>query len=568
MEKLYGEANNKCVAESDGNAKSCDYNSVELRPKQQHINTCRVISTPEYNHNYTENSHIEKVTDERQRKKSVSLIKSKFESSMDYSDTGSEKEIFSTPDPSSSDDSASQPNSLTGGSILMNAPRTHIEDIESGRKSSQGFSRNKPNQTPLQNNSLDSNLPKNKKSNVLGRSTDGGRKKLSTVSLQDVDEKVKKVQIFGERSDSYNEDDEQLSPLQRRNSIHNVPFVDVNDPDTRSRMEKYKEERRSTLRAKYKVEDYRSEKQQPINSTKTSEDDNADPISTFLDIEKNLSLYSGEISSSSNDDCVRMSHSPKLPQETDQSKVSLRKLPVGNKVPKQLRNVNPSHQQHGKLTNISHAKSNADRKWSIQTGVKQAKVENDASSIYSSHTQDQMFSSSNPTPPHGNKLEDCKSTKQAHRSSCPPQVGQDDEDVNVKERAALWNGNQGSCGNRNINQKDRKISTTGKSTLKSNPPHRKISEPISHTLSYHQLSNDVMGKEKRVKSLSLSTAPSSTFRSPQRKDERSYLQQSAKTVFLKEGKNNEEPYRQSTNVQLPSPPNKIRNMTAFFEQNS
>merc|ERR1711902_402480 len=45
-------------------------------------------------------------------------------------------------------------------------------------------------------------------------------------------------------------------PLQRRNSIHNVPYVDVNDPNTRERMERYKEERRSMLIAKYKVEDY------------------------------------------------------------------------------------------------------------------------------------------------------------------------------------------------------------------------------------------------------------------------------------------------------------------------
>ncbi|CAB4068924.1 ARHGAP32 [Lepeophtheirus salmonis] len=46
-------------------------------------------------------------------------------------------------------------------------------------------------------------------------------------------------------------------PLVRRNSIHNVPYVDVNDPGTRERMERYKEERRSLFRAKYKVEDYR-----------------------------------------------------------------------------------------------------------------------------------------------------------------------------------------------------------------------------------------------------------------------------------------------------------------------
>ena len=51
---------------------------------------------------------------------------------------------------------------------------------------------------------------------------------------------------------------EEEPPLQRRNSIHNVPFVDVHDPDTRTRMERYKEERRSMLRAKYKAEDYLS----------------------------------------------------------------------------------------------------------------------------------------------------------------------------------------------------------------------------------------------------------------------------------------------------------------------
>ena len=101
-----------------------------------------------------------------------------------------------------------------------------------------------------------------------------------------------------------------------------------------------------------------------------------------------------------------------------------------------------------------------------------------------------MYSSSR-----AHKIEDCKSTKQVHRSSYPPNGGQVDEDVNVKERAALWNGNQVTCGNRSTNQKDRKVSITGKSMQKNNPPHRKISEPISHTPSYHQLSKDVMGKE-------------------------------------------------------------------------
>ncbi len=52
-------------------------------------------------------------------------------------------------------------------------------------------------------------------------------------------------------------------PLRRRNSIHNLPFVDVNDPGTRERMERYKEERRSMLRARFRVEDYVTKKTSP-----------------------------------------------------------------------------------------------------------------------------------------------------------------------------------------------------------------------------------------------------------------------------------------------------------------
>jgi hypothetical protein len=286
-------------------------------------------------------------------------------------------------------------------------------------------------------------------------------------------------------------------------------------------------------------------------------------IGSFLKDKIDLSVSCGNIGELD----IRTQSS--LPHETDKSILSLRKLPIENKVPNKLMHDNPSPQQHGKLTNISHAKSNADRKWSIQTGVKQAQVVNDVSSIYPSNTQEQKCSSSNLTPCHvpNQKLEDSKSTKQVHRSSYPPHGGQLDEDVNVRERAAFWNGNPVSSDSRDINQKGRKVLTTGKSVLKSNPPQRKISEPISHTPSYHQLSSDVMGKEKRVKSLSMSTAPSSTFRSTLSKDEGPNLRQSAKTVFLKEGKNNDDSYRQSTNVHLPSP-NKIRNMAAFFEQNN
>ena len=75
-------------------------------------------------------------------------------------------------------------------------------------------------------------------------------KKLSTFSLHEMHHNTISIE---EDSGS---DSETEQPLQRRNSIHNVPYVDVSDPQTRERMERYKEERRSMLRAKYKAEDY------------------------------------------------------------------------------------------------------------------------------------------------------------------------------------------------------------------------------------------------------------------------------------------------------------------------
>jgi len=75
-------------------------------------------------------------------------------------------------------------------------------------------------------------------------------------------------------------EDEEEPPLQRRNSIHNVPFVDVNDPETRTRMERYKEERRSMLRAKYKAEDYLSTsftRKKKLSTTSSQDSTESDP---------------------------------------------------------------------------------------------------------------------------------------------------------------------------------------------------------------------------------------------------------------------------------------------------
>jgi len=76
-------------------------------------------------------------------------------------------------------------------------------------------------------------------------------------------------------------DEEEEPPLQRRNSIHNVPFVDVNDPETRTRMERYKEERRSMLRAKYKAEDYLSTsftRKKKLSTTSSQDSTESDQI--------------------------------------------------------------------------------------------------------------------------------------------------------------------------------------------------------------------------------------------------------------------------------------------------
>merc|ERR1712193_12432 len=95
---------------------------------------------------------------------------------------------------------------------------------------------------------------------VRSNSAMGNHKKISFSSNNHMPAS-KKHSTFSLHNTSAIEEDsgsssETEQPLQRRNSIHNVPFVDVSDPSTRESMERYKEERRSMLRAKYKVEDY------------------------------------------------------------------------------------------------------------------------------------------------------------------------------------------------------------------------------------------------------------------------------------------------------------------------
>ena len=108
---------------------------------------------------------------------------------------------------------------------------------------------------------------------ILNNSSNNS-KKMSTFSLHATSELVSEEAMVPEDV-----------PLQRRNSIHNVPYVDVNDPNTRERMERYKEERRSLLRAKYKVEDYMTSTSEANNkyrrkSTESNSNDHESSSST------------------------------------------------------------------------------------------------------------------------------------------------------------------------------------------------------------------------------------------------------------------------------------------------
>ena len=112
---------------------------------------------------------------------------------------------------------------------------------------------------------------------------DKNRSKSSTLSLHT---------MAGPEGDSKEE-----PALQRRNSIHNVPFVDVNDPDTRTRMERYKEERRSMLRAKYKAEDYLSSSFSRKKKTSSSQDSSESDLTPDHDTGDNdVSIESGNTS--------------------------------------------------------------------------------------------------------------------------------------------------------------------------------------------------------------------------------------------------------------------------------
>merc|ERR1719427_353128 len=138
-----------------------------------------------------------------------------------------------------------------------------LPPLEDGRRSTQGI-------PEVERNVKFSNPDIRNFKKKRGRRTDSpirkNRCKSSTLSLHTV---------------AASPEEEEEPPLQRRNSIHNVPFVDVNDPETRTRMERYKEERRSMLRAKYKAEDYLSTsftRKKKLSTTSSQDSTDSDPI--------------------------------------------------------------------------------------------------------------------------------------------------------------------------------------------------------------------------------------------------------------------------------------------------
>ncbi|XP_040573239.2 uncharacterized protein [Lepeophtheirus salmonis] len=135
-----------------------------------------------------------------------------------------------------------------------------LEDIKSSGGLSTSYKKKGTQQYYTRSNSVEENN---------GRMSSQGipelEAKLNESNLFKASRAVCKSEDFPKKLSKRNTETQILSPgdggdevpLVRRNSIHNVPYVDVNDPGTRERMERYKEERRSLFRAKYKVEDYR-----------------------------------------------------------------------------------------------------------------------------------------------------------------------------------------------------------------------------------------------------------------------------------------------------------------------
>ena len=353
-----------------------------------------------------------------------------------------------------------------GEAKSFSLPHIQTESEVDGRKSAQGIP-----EVEKKLSFAEPNLTKVPSDGVISKG-----KKLSTFSLHSTGE-----------SDISNIGVSEELPLQRRNSIHNVPYVDVNDPATRERMERYKEERRSMLRAKYRVEDYREKP--PVSPTskgatlsspegKKLIDEMTSPTRKSLDngVEKtspNLSRYRKVSTSSAekNVEKIVVDKSPKVERNSVIDKkqadtkltqpASLRKMPIEKPTSLSTKsNTNYLAENFSKQVENSEAPV---RKWSSNSRTSLNSFDNkkvSVSIIEPEVTLRKLATLKNdvivpPTPqkpvptviptthpePHDAKtsfpVKTSPRTKLTSRSSCP--TGLVEDDVNVRERAAIFN---------------------------------------------------------------------------------------------------------------------------------
>ena len=244
---------------------------------------------------------------------------------------------------------------------------------------------------------------------------------------------------------------EQLLPLQRRNSIHNVPFVDVNDPSTRERMERYKEERRSALRAMYKVEDYKTEVK---SSSPTDMKSPSAVVATPPTAKQRTSIGAPLV------EPTPPASEPQQPQPA----VTLRKMPVS--ADGCLQSNNNLKTKKTSLNSIYTPKamdSEVTRKWSLPAANSSNSSIGSSSTSgpvpkqkdLSKFTQSSVFPRANhpeipavPTPKNRTSYPGCGGNNNPLMPITKSGGGLIEEDVNVRERAAMFGGGSSSNSNK------------------------------------------------------------------------------------------------------------------------
>lgn len=409
------------------------------------------------------------------RTKSISSMKARFEDGPDVLNS------VSSAAPSSLESSASSSSSFKKSLTF--------EDecpVLNGRQSAQGI--------PEVEKKLQFKTPTLAKHNSEGAITnvDKLRKmRLSSTSLHNT---------IGEECDADGANEEQ--PLQRRNSIHNVPFVDVNDPQTRERMERYKEERRSLLRAKYKAEDYKTKKPEdgtlPCKSERRLSDGRVTPAKKGDKANRVSPSPSSSRSSPSPEKGSRVSPLPdktssgksrtspmprtrySLQEHTQDFKVPLRQMPVERAPAFKKSSVSDMYYSPSKapppVPNFNRAQQ-AERKWTPtpSPGATAALKNKNNNKERRTPSPKQATALKKATPQRptqsypGAKLSATPSG-QTGRPSSFPQQKQEEEDVNVKERAAMFGPRKSSGRGQTMNKSAATAAAKKKNSTESAPP--------------------------------------------------------------------------------------------------